>query len=142
MAQMVFAEEQAGVPVDSGCEDPHLALQEVLEKQLLPQPRWNRHSERSKAVWREGEISFEQTLEFQEWLVVEDNTIDALSTDAGFHEAELDGAPRKSRVVLPAAESLLLDRGDDLAVRKQGSRAVVIERGQAEHEDRVRKSCR
>ena len=77
--------------------------------------------ERLEAARREGEIGFEQPLEFQERLLVEDDIVDVLERDAGLLEAIADRVDREARVLLLAREALLLRRRDDLAVDQQAA---------------------
>src|SRR5687768_4203015 len=106
--------------------------QEILLKQLLLDPERQCHREAAVAPWCEGKIRLQQPLEFDERLVVEDNKIDVAEPDLRVVEAIAHGVGRKTRVVLAAAESLLLRRRDDLSVDDQHGSAVVIERGQTE----------
>ena len=110
---------------------------QLLLKQLLLEPERHRHPERAEAARREGQIGFEQALEFQERLVVERNLIDLVETDAGLFEAVVNGAMRESRVVLLAREALFLGGRNDLAIAHERRGAVVVERGDAERDHAV-----
>src|SRR5688572_21353102 len=54
MTQVVLTEEQPSVP--ALVELSQLLLQHILEKQLLPQPQRNRHTEGIEPARRESEI--------------------------------------------------------------------------------------
>ncbi len=105
-----------------------LLAQQPLLKQLFLEPDRQRHAERGETPRREGEIGFEQPLELEERLVVEDDVIDVAGSDFGFVQAILDGVTRETRIVLLAGEALLLRGCDDPPVGYQGRRAVVVER--------------
>ena len=61
--------------------------QQVLLEQLLPQPERDRHLEGAEAARRQRDIGFQQPLEFQERLVVEDDVIDVGKAGAGGFQA-------------------------------------------------------
>jgi len=122
-----------------------LLHQQVLEEQLLPQPDRHRHGEAPEAARRKGEIRLQQALELEERLVVECDRVDAVQGRLPLAQAVRHGVPREPRVVLLAGEPLLLRRGDDVPVRQQCRRAVVVEGRYAEdaHPWRpVRTACR
>ncbi len=74
------------------------------------------------------EIGFEQALELQERLVVEDDVVDVVELDAGLRRGNTAIALcGKAGIVLLAREALLLRGRDDLAVLDQRRGAVVIE---------------
>ena len=58
--------------------------------------------------------------------------IDPVEVDLAGLKTIADGLAGKARVVLLAGESLLLSGRDDAAVLDKGSRAVVVEGGNAE----------
>ena len=80
-----------------------------------------------QAARRESEIGFEQPLEFEERLVVEDDVIDSAKADLGFVQTILDGVARKPGVVLLAGEALLLRRRDDPAIGDERRCTIVVE---------------
>jgi hypothetical protein len=45
----------------------------------------------------------------------------------------MDGVAREPRIVLLSREALFLGGGHDPAVRDEGGRAVVVERGESQH---------
>ena len=94
----------------------------------------------------EREVGLDQPFEFQEWLVVEYDVVDVAQRDAAGFEAIGKRAARKSGVILPATETLLLGGSHDPAILDQGGRAVVIERGNPDyvhtHRCLLRRRCR
>ena len=105
-----------------------LAQQRLLE-QLLLQPQRHRHAEGAEAARREGEIGFEQPLELQERLVVEDDVVDVAELDAG----RCRGNRRSRSPGKPESCFLRVKRSscaarDDVAVLDQRGGAVVIDR--------------
>src|SRR5260370_32119722 len=127
VAEMVIGEQQlSSIPLQ-------FTAQQILLKELLAKPERHGHLERPQTAGREGEVSLQQALEFQERLVIEHRVIDLVQRYAFLRQAVFDGMRRKSGIVLLAAEALFLGRRDNLAVADQGSRAVMIERGNAEN---------
>ena len=78
-----------------------------------------------------GQVGFEQTLELEEGLFVEDDRGEIGSLDARRFKAIADGTFREALVMFLAGEPLLLRRGDDLPVPHQRCRAVMVKSGNA-----------
>ena len=78
---------------------------------------------------REGEIGFEQALELEERLVVEDDESTSLEAMPPSAQAIGDGVCGKAGIVLLAREALLLRGGDDCAIHDERGGAVVVEGG-------------
>ena len=57
--------------------------------QFCFQPERHRHQKRAQALRREGEISFQQPLEFQQRLVVENDVIQIFRLDFRLAQAEI-----------------------------------------------------
>ena len=114
-----------------------LVAQQLLLEQLLAQPQRHRHAEGAEAARREGEIGFEQPLEFQERLVVEHDVIDVVEPRSCRLQAIGDRVVRETGIVLLAREAFFLRRGHDAAVLDQRRGAVVIEGGNAENAHRA-----
>jgi hypothetical protein len=122
---MMLREQQFVLPVELRRELLQLAAQQVFLKQLLADPERNRRGERAKTTRRERDIGFEQPLELQERLLVEDDIVDFLERDLRMLEAITDRVLRIARIVLDACEALLLGRGNNATVDQQRGRAVV-----------------
>ena len=63
--------------------------------------------------------------------------VDVVEIDLACLQTVADGMGRKARIVLLAGEALLLSRRDDVAILDKGSRAVMIEGGDAEQSHRT-----
>src|SRR5262249_33007738 len=100
--------------------------------ELLLEPGRHGPEKRPKRARSRHEVRVEEALELQERLVVKDDVIDLSDRNSGFRKAVFDRTERQRRVVTLPREALFLGRGDDLAVTKQASGAIVIERGKAE----------
>ena len=137
MALVMLAEQQPLVPVVIRRKALQLFAQQPLLKQLLLDPDRQRDAKRAQAAWRESEIGFEQALEFEERLVVEDDVIDRAKLDLGLVQAILDGVARKPGVVLLAGEALLLRRRDDPAIGDERRGAVMVEGRDAKYVQRA-----
>ena len=144
VTQMVFAEQQARIPVNILVVSVQLFAQQIPEIEFLAQPDRDRHAEGLETTRRECHVGFEQPLEFQERFVVERNVLDARSIDAGLFQTVGDGFLRKSRVVFFAREAFFLRGCDDLSVAQQCCGTVVIKGGNPEdiHRWRVRTAYR
>ena len=82
VAQVMLGEQQLALPVEVARELPAARRAAAASGTASPQPQRHRHAERAKAARREGEIGFEQPLEFQKRLVVEHDVIDVVQRDA------------------------------------------------------------
>ena len=81
VAEMMLGEQQLVLPVEVRREFLQLAPQQILLKQLLANPDRDRRRERAEAARREGDVGFEQPLELQERLFVEDDIVDVGERD-------------------------------------------------------------
>ena len=79
-----------------------------------------------------GEVSLEQALELQQWLLVENHRIQITVRDSAGFEAIANRAFRKPLIVLLPRKSFLLSCGHNLPVAHQRGRAVVVEGGNTE----------
>src|SRR5678809_1057967 len=82
-------------------------LYQLLEKQLLLQPDRHRGQERPDAPGREAKIGLNQTLEFQQRLVIERDVTEFREREACFAQTVRDGVAGEARIVLLAGETLL-----------------------------------
>src|SRR5690349_10243424 len=98
MTQVVLGEQKTGVEVAFAAEFREGVAQQVPLKQLLAHPERERHREGAESSRRQGYISFQQPLEFEEWLVVEHDVVEIVDVHAAFGEAVCDGVPWKARV--------------------------------------------
>jgi len=140
---VVFGEVERGGRFDAASGEGLLDLERNPE--LLAEPDRHGHHERAQAAGRDAEIGLEDAVELRDGLVVEGDGVEFARVDAGLGEAVLHRVDGKARVVLLAGEPLLLRRGDDVPVRQQCRRAVVVEGRYAEdaHPWRpVRTACR
>jgi hypothetical protein len=122
---MMLGEQQPPRGVGES-EAPELAGQEILLKQLLPNPQRQRHGEAAVTARRKREIRLQQPLELQERLLVEDHVIDVGCPEARVLQAEPDSLRREARIVAPPGESLLLRGGHDATVDDERGGTVVV----------------
>src|SRR5262245_10941403 len=137
MAEMVLAKHQLGRIGKIGIDLGQLAAQQTLLEQLLADPYRQRGEERFETAGREGEVGVEQTLEFQEGLVVEDDVIDVLTRDPRILKAPSNRVCGKRCIGLLAGEALFLRGGNHLPVTYQGRRTVVVVSGETENEQQM-----
>src|SRR5712691_6130192 len=123
---------------------PELPDQQVPQEEFLPQPDRDRHPEGAKASRRKRKIGFEQTLELEQRLVIENDKFELIEAFARLVQAVIDGVAGKPRIVLLAGEALLLCCCDHLAVMHDCGRAVVVVRRdpQDPHTACLRRVCR
>ena len=105
----------------------------AILKQLLLDPDRNGLAKRREALGCKRQVRFQQSVEFQQGLVVKRDVVDLLEGDIRLADAVLDGLGRKARVVLPAAESFFLGGGDDPTILHQGGSGVVVVGGESEN---------
>lgn len=129
----MLRKEQSLGPIHAGREHLELPLQQVLLKQLLPDPQRNGHAKRAEAGRRKTDVCLEQAFELEKRLVIKDDEVDVVEPDSGLCHAVLDRTTRKTRIVLLTAEAFLLSGGDDPAVFDERGRAIVIKRRQAKN---------
>src|SRR5215218_6162626 len=108
MAQMMFREQQAMLPIVIGGGGSQLLGQPLLLKKFVFEPYRHGLAERIEASRRKGKIGFEQSLKFQKRFVVKRDPIDIGETDASLRQAISDCACWVSTVELLAGEPLLL----------------------------------
>ena len=73
------------------------------------------------------QVGFEETLEFEERLVVESDVVEVLGLEAGLGQAVGDCLVRELVIVLAAGEPFLLGRSDEFAIDKQDGCRIVVE---------------
>ena len=76
------------------------------------QPKRHGHQKRTQPLRRERQIRFEEALEFQQRLVVDDDIVQVFRLEIGFLETVFDGVFWEVMVVLLTREALLLHGGD------------------------------
>src|SRR5262249_406354 len=87
MTEMMLGEEQSRVPSDRGFYRLEFANEERPLEELFLEPEGKCVTERGEASRDECEIRFEQSLEFQERLVVEGDVVDLVRPDVRLLEA-------------------------------------------------------
>lgn len=97
-------------------------------EELVLDPQRHGHAERGEALRRGREVGFEQALELQKRLVVEDDFVDTAEIAAGRVQAIVDRIFREGGVMLLAREAFFLRSRNDAAVLDEGGRTVVIKR--------------
>src|SRR5882762_387650 len=127
MTLMMLAEEKPIFPIVVRCKAFELLSQQPLLKQLFLDPNRQRHAKRAEPVRCERQIGFEQSIEFQERLVIKDDMVDLAELDPSLLEAIADRILRESRVVLFTCEPLFLGRRGDPPVHNKGCCTVVVE---------------
>lgn len=133
MAEVMFGEQEAAIPVKFGRRRPQLFRELPFLKEPVFEPDRHCCAERPEPARGKRQISLDQPLEFEQRLIVEGNKVDICETDFPFREAIGDCVGGVSVVVFLAGKALLLGRGDYAAVFNQGGRAVVIKGRNAEN---------
>src|SRR6266446_2883629 len=100
--------------------------QTIGTAQLL-HPERHRFEKRTESGGRIIEIGFEQTVEFQQGLVIEAYVAQVFGVEFGFAETVVRGVEWKIMIMLYARESFFLRRSHDVAVNEQTGGGVVIE---------------
>ena len=100
---------------------------DVRQAELDLQPYRHRFQELTQAGRRVGEVGFQQPVELEQRFLVECDVIQILWPDARRIKAVLDCRTGETLIVLPAGESLLLHRRDDISIDQQRGRAVMVE---------------
>ena len=106
--------------------------------ELGSEPEGHGHHEGTKSAGGIGEIGFEQSLEFQERLVIEADVGEIFSFEIGLLQAELDCVDGEFVIVLDASEALFLGCGDNLPVHDQRSSGVMVERRDSQNRSHPR----
>ena len=100
--------------------------------QLVVHPAGHGAYEISKAPWCVRQECFMQAFEFEQRLVVEPDVVDLIGLQIRLGQTIPDGVLGKSLIVLATSETLLLRRGDTVAVYDQRRRRIVVKCGYAE----------
>ena len=111
----------------------HLSANQIRHPKFFFHPQRHCLQKRAKARRRVIKISLEQSIEFQQRLVIEADKIQFVCSYARLLQAVTNGIYGKIVVVLEAGESFFLRRGDDLAINHEASGRVVIERRYAKN---------
>src|SRR4051812_37318404 len=105
----------------------------LTRMQLLLQPYRNRLAELAKAPRRVRQECLQDPVEFGQWLFIKDNIVQVVAVQTGLCQAISNRPARKARVMLHAAKSLFLSRGDDFSIDYERRPAVVIESRNAQN---------
>ena len=128
---MVLGKQQCRQFLDRhAAEFGQLSLQGGLEVKLFFQPHRHGGDKGAKTSRRIGQVGLQQALELDQWLVVEHHFIDIRQGDATLGQAAVDGAFRKTGIVLLAGEAFFLRGGDNDTVTHQGGGTVMVVRGE------------
>ena len=117
---VLAVQEIALVPTEGAPDVP-------IRKELFLDPQRPRHAERGETARRDAQVGLKDPLELEERLVIEPHALQIRGLNAGGAETVGHGLRRERRVPLLARETLLLSRGDDLAILQQAGGAVMIE---------------
>ena len=123
----MVGKQQSLFPFHARGSGAELAHEQLLLKELLLEPQGHRHAERGNAPGRVRQVGLEQSLEFHERLLVEDDVADVVERDARLAEAIGHRTRGVSAVVFLAREALFLGGGHDVTVHDQRRRGVMIE---------------
>ena len=94
--------------------------------ELGPHPHGHRLHEGIEPLGRHREIGFQDAMELEDGLVVEDDRVGSFLPDPSLGQAVPHRVLGELGIVLLPGEPLFLGRGDDLAVVDQAGRGVVI----------------
>src|SRR5215831_1611869 len=130
VTEVVLGKEQPLLP--DRPELPQRIAQQFLLEQLLFRPYRQGFRKGAETLRSESEVSFQQSLELQEWLVIENDEIDIVQPDVFLVQTILDGMCRHSGVVLASREPFLLCGSNDLAIADQRCRTIVVKTRDAE----------
>ena len=97
--------------------------------ELLFEPQWHCHEERTEPAGSGGKVRFEDAFELQQRFVIEDHSSKIRCSDATLLEAVGDGLCGEIEIVLLAGKALFLCRGNDPAIGHQGGGRVMIKTG-------------
>ena len=104
-----------------------LLTDQVLHPQLVQQPGRHGVAEDLPRLRHHLHGGRQDALELDERLLVEDDVVEILGSDAGRFQAVADGQAREIGVVFLAAEAFLFGGRDQLAVVNQRRGGVVVE---------------
>src|SRR6266404_3643845 len=133
VALVVLGEQQLALPVKIRRSRFEPLAKKVLLEQLLLDPQRQSHAERSEPARREGEIGLEQPFEFDKRLLVKNDVIKFVESQATLVETITNGIFRIARILLFAGKALFLRRGNNMPVLDQRRSAVMIKGGDPEN---------
>src|SRR5579864_5649122 len=116
VALMVFGEKELGLPIEIGSKALQILMEQTFLEKLFANPQRDGHLERTQAPWREGQISFEQTLELQERFVVKDDVVDVIERHAVLSQAVFHSVLGEPGIVFLSREPFFLGRCDDFPI--------------------------
>ena len=105
--------------------------------ELLFEPQWHRHEERTEPAGSGGKIRFEDAFKLQQRFVIEDHCSKVRRSNATLFEAVGDGLGGKIGIMLLAGKALLLCRSNNPAIGHQGGGGVMIETGNTQDVGRL-----
>src|ERR1700730_11639986 len=126
VALVMLGEQQLVLPVEVGRPRFAQHAKKVLLQQFLLEPHWQSHAERGKPPRREGEIGLEQPFELDKRLLVKNDVIELVESQAALVETIANGKLGIARVLLFAGKPLFLRRSNDMTVLDQRRSTVVI----------------
>ena len=143
MALVMISEEQfprellscflrASFAIDTVCFGEFRA-DEIRHPQFFFHPQRHRLQERTESRRRVVEISFQQPIEFQQWLVVKADIVQLVGGDAGFFKTVTSRMQREIVIVFDASEALFLSSGYNLSVDHETRGRVMIKRRDAQN---------
>ncbi len=120
MAEVMLGEQKLVHLAEFVVDRAQFLEQQIFLKQLFAQPHRHGGAERLKAARGEGEIGFEQPLEFEERLVIEGDAVDLARANAGVGDAPTDGVDGK-----PGSCFLRVKRSSCAALTMTPSRTIA-----------------
>ena len=100
-----------------------------LDPELVGDPATHRLAKDTVGAGEGRERRKQQALELHKGLLVEDDVVDILDTNAGSPETELDGEVRETAVMLHAGKTLFSGGCHHDTIMNQRRRAVVVIEG-------------
>jgi hypothetical protein len=104
----------------------------LAQIQLFAQPGGHCVQESLESARRDCQTGFQQTREFDDRLVIENNGIEVCHCQSSLRETVAHRVVRKSFVVFSSGKSFFLRRGCDFTIPQQSRRGVMIISGDAQ----------
>src|SRR5437870_362197 len=109
-----------------------LSADEIRHPQLFFHPQRYRFQERTESRRRVVEISLQQPIKFQQWLIVKADIVQLIRGNAGFFKTITSRMQREIMIVFDAREAFFLGGRDNLSVDDKAGGRVMIKRRNAE----------
>jgi len=122
MALMVVREHQTGLLRVS-----ELGLEDPPEVDLRLHPHGKSQTKTGESRGRIRQIGLQQTVEFRERLLVVDDEVQLVPSQACLAQAIFNGLLRERRIMALPGETLLLGGSHDLPIHDQRSSTVMVE---------------